>query len=53
MNTNVRGVLVQKYEMQAMLQGSGGSIVNCASVGAHRATRASPSTTRPRRPSPR
>lgn len=38
MNTNVRGVFwCMKYQIQAMLQGSGGSIVNCASVGAHRA----------------
>jgi A-factor type gamma-butyrolactone 1'-reductase (1S-forming) len=38
MNTNVRGVFwCMKYELQAMISGGGGSIVNCASVGAHRA----------------
>jgi NAD(P)-dependent dehydrogenase (short-subunit alcohol dehydrogenase family) len=38
MNTNVRAVFWgMKYQLQAMLAGGGGSIVNCASVGAHRA----------------
>ncbi len=37
MNINVRGVFwCMKYQLQAMLAGGGGSIVNCASVGAHR-----------------
>jgi A-factor type gamma-butyrolactone 1'-reductase (1S-forming) len=38
MNTNVRGVFwCMKYQIRAMLSNGGGSIVNCASVGAHRA----------------
>lgn len=38
MNTNVRGVLwCMKYQIRAMLTSGGGSIVNCASVAAHRA----------------
>lgn len=38
MNTNVRGVFwCMKYQIQAMLATGGGSIVNCASVGAYRA----------------
>ncbi|WP_437785657.1 SDR family NAD(P)-dependent oxidoreductase [Sorangium sp. So ce1097] len=38
METNLRGVFwCMKYEIRAMLAGSGGAIVNCASVGAHRA----------------
>lgn len=38
MNTNLRGVFwCMKYELQAMLSSGGGSIVNCASVGAQRA----------------
>ena len=39
MNVNLRGVFwCMKYELKAMLAAGGGSIVNCASVGAHRAT---------------
>lgn len=35
--TNLRGVFwCMKYEIRAMLQGGGGAIVNCASVGAER-----------------
>ena len=38
MNTNVRSVFwCMKYQLKAMLAGRGGSIVNCASVGASRA----------------
>jgi NAD(P)-dependent dehydrogenase (short-subunit alcohol dehydrogenase family) len=38
MNTNLRGVFwCMKYQLQAMLAGGGGSIVNCASVSASRA----------------
>ncbi|HEX8699627.1 MAG TPA: glucose 1-dehydrogenase [Myxococcaceae bacterium] len=38
MNTNVRAVFwCMKYQLKAMLAGGGGSIVNCASVGASRA----------------
>lgn len=37
-NTNLRGVFwCMKYELKAMLAEGGGSIVNCASVGAYRA----------------
>ncbi|MBN1206241.1 MAG: glucose 1-dehydrogenase [Myxococcaceae bacterium] len=38
MNVNLRAVFwCMKYELKAMLAQGGGSIVNCASVGAHRA----------------
>lgn len=38
LNTNLRSVIwCMKYEIQAMLASGGGAIVNCASVGAHRA----------------
>lgn len=38
LNTNLRGAFwCMKYELRAMLAGGGGSIVNCASVGASRA----------------
>ncbi|HVG62063.1 MAG TPA: glucose 1-dehydrogenase [Hyalangium sp.] len=37
MNTNLRGVFwCMKYQVRAMLSNGGGSIVNCASVAAHR-----------------
>lgn len=37
MNTNLRGTFwCMKYQLKAMLAGGGGSIVNCASVGASR-----------------
>lgn len=37
MNVNLRGVFwCMKYELKAMLAAGGGSIVNCASVGAYR-----------------
>lgn len=37
MNVNVRGVFwCMKYELKAMLAAGGGSIVNCASIGAYR-----------------
>jgi NAD(P)-dependent dehydrogenase (short-subunit alcohol dehydrogenase family) len=38
MNSNVRSVFwCMKYQLKIMLASGGGSIVNCASVGAHRA----------------
>ncbi|HEX8434296.1 glucose 1-dehydrogenase [Archangium sp.] len=38
MNTNLRGAFwCMKYQLKAMLESGGGSIVNCASVGASRA----------------
>lgn len=38
MNTNLRGAFwCMKYQLQAMLAGGGGAIVNCASVGGSRA----------------